>query len=108
MAMRKLTSPFGRGPMPIGQAQHLASVLKALANPSRLQLLALLSVNGKLTSADLLVRLDRLSQPTVSHHLGILRAAGLITSCRIGVFTWHALSPDGLTAVARALNPGGA
>ncbi|MDT5119285.1 MAG: ArsR family transcriptional regulator, arsenate/arsenite/antimonite-responsive transcriptional [Mycobacterium sp.] len=105
--MRELTSPFGRGPMPIGEAQRLASVLKALADPSRLQLLALLSA-GELTSADLLVRLDRLSQPTVSHHLGILRAAGLITSYRIGVFTWHALSPAGLTAVARALNPGGA
>jgi ArsR family transcriptional regulator len=105
--MRELTSPFGRGPMPIGEAQRLASVLKAVADPSRLQLLALLSA-GEATVKDLVAQMGRQSQPVISHHLRILRTAGLITSRTDGVWKWHALSPDGLTAVARVLNPGGA
>lgn len=103
--MRALTPVF-RSPMPRSGAERLAGVLKALAEPNRLQLLALLA-EGEQTGTELTARLGRLSQPTVSHHLAILAAAGLIQRRRDGVYVWHSLAPAGIAAVVDALRPGG-
>lgn len=104
--MRALTF-LSAGPMRHADAVQLASVLKALADPTRLQLLALLA-DGEQCCSDLNDRLGRLKQPTVSHHLGVLVAAGLVRRRPEGVFVWHTLTPVGLAAVVDALAPGGA
>jgi len=99
-------APVFRSPMSRRDATRLAGVLKALAEPTRLQLLALLA-DGEASGVQLLTRLDRVSQPTVSHHLTILNAAGLIESRRDGQSVRHSLSTTGMAAVADALRPAG-
>jgi ArsR family transcriptional regulator len=106
--MSELTSPFAGKPITRADAEPLAGLMKALADPARLQLLALLS-SGEQTCTELIAGLGRLRQSTVSHHLGVLADAGFIVR-RGGTdfeFTYNALVPAGLTAVADALRPGG-
>lgn len=77
-----LTSPLDRA-----DAQDLARVLKAVAEPARLQLLALIRTSGEACACDFTEPLG-LSQPTVSHHLKILTDAGLIHREQRGQWAW--------------------
>lgn len=77
-----LTSPLRRG-----DAEDLARVLKAVAEPARLQLLALIRTSGEACACDFNEPLG-LSQPTVSHHLKILTDAGLIHREQRGQWAW--------------------
>lgn len=103
--MRALKSPFG-GRMRRADAHRLAGVLKALADPTRLQLLALLGECNS-TAGELVDLVGRLKQPTISHHLGVLLAAGLVERRMADRHAWYSLSSAGLAAVADALRPGG-
>lgn len=87
-------------------ADVLAGLLKALADPVRLRLVSLVasSPSGELCACDLPALVDR-SQPTVSHHLGILVKAGLLAREQRGKWAWFSLRPDGLAAVSDALAP---
>ena len=89
-------------------AEHLAGLLKAVADPARLQLLALLSSQpeGSACVCDLTGALG-LSQPTVSHHLKVLREAGLVTREQRGTWAWFSVDSDRLAELARVLAPGG-
>lgn len=104
--MRALTR-LSAGPMRHADAVQLARVLKALADPTRLQLIALLSQCNSTTS-ELVGLIGTLTQPTISHHLTVLRHAGLIGSRPDGQYVWHSLIPAGLAAVVDALASGGA
>lgn len=68
-------------------AQQLASVLKAVADPARLQLLGLIRAAGEACTCDLTGPVG-LSQPTVSHHLKVLTAAGLVHREQRGQWAW--------------------
>ena len=68
-----------------GAAERLALLLKALADPSRLRMLSLVAANGDVCVCDLAAVVE-VSQPTVSHHLKVLREAGVVTAERRG--TW--------------------
>jgi ArsR family transcriptional regulator, arsenate/arsenite/antimonite-responsive transcriptional repressor len=82
-----------------------ARVLKALADPHRLKMLATLSrAPGEVCVCDFTDGLP-LNQPTVSHHLGILRAAGLVRSDRRGTWSYYRLDPKARRLVDRALAP---
>ena len=85
-------------------ATDLAALFKALADPARLQLLALIgaSESGESCVCDLTEPLG-LSQPTVSHHLKVLTDAGLVTRERRGPWAWYSLVPDRLAELARVL-----
>ncbi len=86
-------SPSGvSSPLTRAQADDLARRLKALADPARLQLLALLRTSpaGEVCVCDLTEPLG-LSQPTVSHHLGVLSAAGLVARERRGTWSYYSL-----------------
>lgn len=89
-----------------GQADQLARRFAALADPVRLRLLSLLSTSadGAVCACDLVEPVGR-SQSTVSHHLRILREAGLVTSERRGTNIWYATVPAALEAVRQALAP---
>ncbi len=82
-------------------AEALARLLKAVADPARLQLLALIkaSAGGEACVCDLTDSLG-LSQPTISHHLRILTEAGLITRERRGTWAWFSLAPERVAEIA--------
>jgi ArsR family transcriptional regulator, arsenate/arsenite/antimonite-responsive transcriptional repressor len=73
-------------------AERQATLLKALADPTRLQLLALIrgSEGGSACVCDLTEPLA-LTQPTVSHHLKVLAEAGIVKRQRRGIWAWYAI-----------------
>ena len=88
-------SPLLREPIDEEQAERLSRVLRALADPVRLRLLSLIGAHtgGEACVCELVERFD-LSQPTISHHLKLLREAGLITSERRGTWVYYRALPD--------------
>ncbi|HVB05131.1 MAG TPA: metalloregulator ArsR/SmtB family transcription factor [Acidimicrobiales bacterium] len=92
-----IDAPLGRV-----EADELARVLSALADPVRLRLLSLLAASGSVCSCDLEAPLQK-SQPTVSHHTRLLAQAGLIVGEKRGRWTWWSVREDRLEAVRRAL-----
>ena len=85
-------------------ARTLARQFAALADPVRLQLLSLIATapDGMVCACDLVEPVGK-SQPTVSHHLKVLREAGLLTSERRGVNNWYAAVPSALDALRGVL-----
>jgi ArsR family transcriptional regulator, arsenate/arsenite/antimonite-responsive transcriptional repressor len=96
--------PVTVGRLDESTAVELAGVLKALADPVRLQLVSIIGAapTGEICACDLPALLDR-SQPTVSHHLTQLVRAGLIDREQRGKWAWFRLRPDGFAAVRAAL-----
>ncbi len=88
-------------PMDRSTAEDLARLLKAVADPARLQLLALIraSAGGESCACDLTGPLG-LSQPTVSHHLKVLSEAGLVTREQRGTWAWFSVVPERLAEIA--------
>ncbi|MFF8573122.1 ArsR/SmtB family transcription factor [Streptomyces sp. NPDC015140] len=82
-------------PLDEGQALELAKVFKALGDPVRLRLLSLIAsrAGGEVCVCDLTPAFD-LSQPTISHHLKLLRQAGLIDCERRGTWVYYWLIPE--------------
>jgi ArsR family transcriptional regulator len=79
-----------------GQALRIAAVAKALGDPVRLQLVDVLRRHaGKVCVCELVALFD-LSQPTVSHHLKVLREAGVVGSERPGLWAYYYVIPDAL------------
>jgi len=72
--------------------EDVVQVLRILADTTRMRVLSLLR-DGELNVSGLCDRLE-LAQPTVSHHLGLLRSIGLIKSRRDGKQIFYTLSPD--------------
>ena len=68
-------------------------LLQAAADPTRLAILRQLSLEGEVCACDF-TECCTVSQPTISHHLKVLREAGAVTSERRGTFIYYALSPD--------------
>ena len=77
------------------QAEQLASLLKAVADPTRLQLISYInaSQNSESCVCDLTEAID-LSQPTISHHLKVLTEAGLITREKRGTWVWYSVNQE--------------
>jgi ArsR family transcriptional regulator len=79
-----------------GQAERMATLAKALGDPVRLQLVDVLRKHaGKVCVCELVPLFD-LSQPTVSHHLKVLREAGIVASERRGLWAYYYVLPDAL------------
>jgi ArsR family transcriptional regulator len=105
-AVTDLVSPFHVADFNNDDAGVLAGYLKALADPARLRILGLLRQRGPMAGRDL-VPLLKLSQPTVSHHLGILRDAGLIEDRPEGKTVVRVLCVDACVRLATLINPTG-
>ena len=89
-------------PLPEVEADGLAQVFAALADPVRLRLLSLIATAGEVCACDLQAPVDR-SQPTISHHTKVLADAGLIVGEKRGRWVWWSIVPGRLAEVREAL-----
>ena len=94
-------SPLTREPLSQRQAEQVAPLLKALADPVRLRLMSLVAshAGGEACVCDLNVAFD-LSQPTISHHLKVLHEAGLIDRDKRGVWVFYRVRTEALSGLA--------
>lgn len=83
-------------------------MFKALSDPARLRLLSLVAARagGEACVCELSAGFD-LSQPTISHHLKVLREAGLLTSERRGTWVYYRVEPTELARLATLLDVSG-
>src|ERR687896_445121 len=77
-------------------AERMASIAKALSDPVRLTLIDVLRKHAGKVCVCELVPLFELSQPTVSHHLKVLRDAGIVGSERQGLWAYYYVEPGPL------------
>jgi ArsR family transcriptional regulator, arsenate/arsenite/antimonite-responsive transcriptional repressor len=85
-------------------AVQMAEVAKALGDPVRIQLVDVLKKHaGKVCVCELVPLFD-LSQPTVSHHLKVLREAGIVGSERRGLWAYYYVIPDALQELSAWLS----
>ncbi|WP_245663095.1 ArsR/SmtB family transcription factor [Nocardia inohanensis] len=93
-------------PLSAEAAGGLAAGFKALADPVRLRLLSLIAAAGgaEVCVCELTPAFD-LSQPTISHHLKVLREAGLLTSERRGTWVYYRVIPEALQRLSDVLRP---
>jgi ArsR family transcriptional regulator len=86
------------------EAERIAGIAKALSDPIRLQLVDVLRKHaGKVCVCELVPLFD-LSQPTVSHHLKVLREAGIVDSERRGLWAYYYVLPDALKELSAWLS----
>jgi len=89
-------------PLAVHERDQLASQFKALADPTRVAIVNSLSAADEVCVCNLTATFD-LSQPTISHHLKILREAGLVEASRRGTWAYYRLVPEALEALRGAL-----
>ena len=96
--------PLLAGPLDSAEAENLANALKAIADPARLRLLSLIQSQpgGEACVCHLTEPLG-LSQPTVSHHLRVLRDAGLVEREQRGSWAYFRVLPDQLRSLRELL-----
>lgn len=92
----------GAPPLPPSEADAIARRFKALADPTRVAIVNRLAGAGEVCVCAFVGELE-LSQPTVSHHLRILREAGLVAVTRRGTWAYYRLVPEAVEALALAL-----
>ena len=97
-------SPMVRAPLRAEQAVDMAGAFKALGDPVRLRLFSLIAshADGEACVCDLTGEFD-VTQPTISHHLKVLRRAGLLTSERRASWVYYRVVPDALATLATLL-----
>ena len=98
-------APLLREPVTASQAAYLARLFKALADPTRLQLVSMVAAHegGEACVCELTEPLG-LTQPTISHHLKILVDAGIFTRDKRGVWAYYALVPSAMDALSAVLS----
>ena len=100
-------APLVRESLTRQAAVEMAVKLKALSDPVRLRLLSLVAshAGGEACVCDISAGVE-VSQPTVSHHLKVLRDAGLLTSQRRASWVYYAVVPEALRALSGLLSVG--
>ena len=99
-------SPLSREPLTRTQAEQVAPLLKALADPVRLRLLSIVAshAGGEACVCDLTTCFE-LSQPTISHHLKVLHGAGLLDREKRGTWVYYRVRSAALTGLATLITP---
>lgn len=91
-------------PLPTSERERLVGTFKALADPTRLDIFRLVAAqDAPLCACDVVERFA-VSQPTVSHHMKVLRDAGLVSVSRQGVWAYYAVDERGLALLRGALD----
>jgi ArsR family transcriptional regulator, arsenate/arsenite/antimonite-responsive transcriptional repressor len=91
-------------PLDVAERDALAARFKALADPTRVAIVNRLAAADEVCVCDFVAALD-LAQPTISHHLRVLREAGLVESSRRGTWAYYRLVPDAVEQLRAALSP---
>ena len=91
-----------RLPLLSGDATAVAARFKALADPTRVEIVRRLACCDECCVCDLNDSFD-LSQPTISHHLRVLRDAGLVEATRRGTWAYYRLVPEAIESLRGAL-----
>ena len=101
-------APLVRDPLTAGQVVQVAGVFKALSDPVRLRLLSLIAshAGGEACVCDLTPAFA-VSEPTISHHLKVLREAGLVTSERRASWVYYRVVPKALAELSALLDATG-
>jgi ArsR family transcriptional regulator len=106
MKTLEIISPVCCGPdtPPIARrdAESLAERFRALADPTRVGIVNRLARADEVCVCDLTDAFD-LSQPTISHHLRVLRDAGLVTASKRGTWSYYRLVPEAVAPLRVAL-----
>jgi ArsR family transcriptional regulator, arsenate/arsenite/antimonite-responsive transcriptional repressor len=89
-------------PLSEPEREEIAARFKALADPTRVAIINCLSAADEVCVCSLTDTFD-LSQPTISHHLKVLREAGLVESSRRGTWAYYRLVPEAIDALRGAL-----
>ena len=89
-------------PLAVHERDQLAAQFKALADPTRVAIINSLASADEVCVCNLTEQFD-LAQPTISHHLKILRDAGLVESSRRGTWAYYRLVPESIEALRGAL-----
>jgi ArsR family transcriptional regulator, arsenate/arsenite/antimonite-responsive transcriptional repressor len=92
------------GSPPLGDdaAERLSALFKAIADPTRLKILNRIAGQPEICVCVFVGELG-LAQPTVSHHLRVLREAGLVEARRRGTWAYYRLVPEAVAELASAL-----
>jgi ArsR family transcriptional regulator len=100
-----LVAPLVAESLSMAAAVEMAAKFKALSDPVRLQLLSSVAshAGGEACVCDIAAGVE-VSQPTVSHHLKVLRDAGLLTSQRRASWVYYAVVPEALEALSGLLS----
>jgi ArsR family transcriptional regulator, arsenate/arsenite/antimonite-responsive transcriptional repressor len=100
-------TPLVVEPLRMPTAVEMAAKFKALSDPVRLQLLSSVAshAGGEACVCDISAGVE-VSQPTVSHHLKVLRDAGLLTSQRRASWVYYAVVPEALESLSELLSAG--
>jgi ArsR family transcriptional regulator, arsenate/arsenite/antimonite-responsive transcriptional repressor len=100
-------SPLQRQPLSPADAEAVAPLLKALADPVRLRLVSLVAAHegGEACVCDLTDAFD-LSQPTISHHLKVLHESGLLERSKRGVWVYYRVRAETLRHLADLVGGG--
>lgn len=94
------TSPF----LPTDEIDQHTTRLKALSNPVRLRMVDLIyHGGGEICVCEFMDHFE-LSQPTISHHLKVLREAGLIQSRKDGTFVYHRVDESAFAGLAQLMD----
>ncbi|HEX3805691.1 MAG TPA: metalloregulator ArsR/SmtB family transcription factor [Gaiellaceae bacterium] len=88
--------------LPARAAEEIAALFKALADPTRVAIVNRLAAAEEACVCDLTAAFD-LSQPTVSHHLKLLRDAGLVEAERRGTWSYYRLVPGAIERLRNVL-----
>lgn len=98
-------TPLARQPLTARAAADLAAVFKALSDPVRLRLLSVVAshTGQEACVCDVSAGFD-VSQPTISHHLKVLREAGLLSSERRGSWVYYRVEPAALHQLSQLLD----
>ena len=90
-------------PLPERERARCVAVFRALGDPTRLEVFRAIAGHGRpICVCDLVERFD-VSQPTISHHLKVLREAGLVTFEKRGVWAHYEVDPRGVAAACAGL-----
>lgn len=95
-------APLLREPLDDDAAERLAGILKALADPVRLKLVSIIANQGEGCACDFPEMLGK-TQPTVSHHLSQLVAAGILEREQRGKWAWFTVSQSRLLEICAVL-----
>ena len=104
--MEVCCTPLNEGEIDVTSANAMAPMLSALGDPVRLRIVSMLlaASDGSCCGCDLEEPLG-LSQPTISHHLRVLREAGLVIGEKRGRWVHYRVVPERLNELAMAISP---